>query len=106
MAGTSSSTPSWVRLVLTSVLSALCCGGVVAAICVWWFHPATNRDILENVSESPGYNFADDAGGTGAVPLLSAANPLRTAKPSPSLEKHFSHSAVAVDSVPCSAIGR
>jgi len=106
MAGTSSSTPSWVRLVLTSVLSALCCGGVVAAICVWWFHPATNRDILENVSEAPGYTFADDAGGTGTAPLLRAANPLRTAKPSPSLEKHFSHSAVAVDSVPCSAIGR
>ena len=62
-----------------------------------WGHPA---------AETPGHNLADDAGGTGTVPLLSAQNPLKTAAPSPSIEGHFSHSAVAVDSVPCSAIGR
>ena len=101
-----SSTPSWLRLVLTAVISALCCGGMVAAICVWWFHPAAEINILENAAETPGHNFADDAGGTGTVPLLSAQNPLKTAAPSPSIEGHFSHSAVAVDSVPCSAIGR
>jgi len=103
---TTSSTPSWLRLVLTAVISATCCGGVVAAICVWWFHPGTNSNILDNVSVPDEYNFADDAGGGGTGPLMSAQNPLLTAKPSPSVEGHFSHSAVAVDSVPCSNIGR
>ena len=99
-------TPSWLRLVLTSVISAICCGGVVAAVCVWWFHPNTGADIRENVPDIAGDNFADDAGGGSTGPLLSAQNPLQTAKPSLSLEGHFSHSAVAVDSVACAAIGR
>jgi len=98
--------PGWVRLVVTAVLSALCCGGVVAAICVWWFSPGvTLTNNTPQHHEEPGYVFADDAGGDGA-PLLSALDPLKTAKPSPSKEGHFSHSAVAVDSIPCSSIGR
>jgi len=50
--------------------------------------------------------FSDDAGGEGAVSLLSAKNPLKDAKPSKSLEGHYSHSAVSVDSIPCAKIGR
>eukprot|EP00092_Neocalanus_flemingeri_P032572 GFUD01035427.1.p1 GENE.GFUD01035427.1~~GFUD01035427.1.p1 ORF type:complete len:627 (+),score=232.88 GFUD01035427.1:244-2124(+) len=99
-------TPSWLRLVLTAVISAICCGGIVAAICVWWFHPGTDNNILDNSTEATLDHFADDAGGGGISPLLSAQNPLKAPKPSRSIEGHFSHSAVAVDSVPCAAIGR
>jgi len=101
----SGSSPSWLRLVITAVISAVCCGGVVAAICVWWFHPG--RPVTDTTDHGGVADvvFADDAGGAG-VPLLSAINPLKPAQPSPSKEGHFSHSAVAVDSIPCSAVGR
>ena len=50
--------------------------------------------------------FADDGGGAGSVGNLSLSNPLESAKPSSSLERRFSFSAVAVDSGPCSVVGR
>ena len=96
--------PSWLRVVVTAIISALCCGGLVAAICVWWFHPGSTTDV--QTDSVPSQQFADDAGGASSTPLLSGQNPLHIAKPSVSVEGHFSHSAVAVDSEPCSVIGR
>ena len=85
------------------LISAICCGCVVAAFCVWWFKPASKNVILSVKTVED--NFADDAGGAGTGPI-PANDPLTPPRPSQSVEGHFSHSAVAVDSVPCAAIGR
>ena len=39
MTGTVRSNPSWGRLILTAVVSAICTGAIVAAVCVWAFTP-------------------------------------------------------------------
>ena len=66
----STRSPSWLRLVITAVISAVCCGGVVAAICVWWFHPGIPVTHSTGHGKVADVVFADDAGGAG-VPLLS-----------------------------------
>ena len=64
-------------------------------------------------------DMADDAGHTqlilhfseaslipGGVAMLDTADPLSPPQASPSVQGHFTHAAVSVDSKPCSRIGK
>ena len=98
--------PGWVKIIVTAVISAACCGGIIAAICVAYLTPRGQQVTTESPTLSqlsPG-SWADDAGGGGTV--NTGDNPISLPPPSPSVQGRFSHAAVAVDSEPCAAIGR
>lgn len=118
MTGTGGS-PSWARLILTAVVTAICTGAVVAAVCVWAFtprpaaqRPASTDDELppprggsRALTPPPSSGFASDEGQGSALDSISPL-PLTEAAPSESREGRFLHGAVSVDSKPCANVGR
>ena len=95
MAGTSGS-PSWARLILTAVVTAICTGAVVAAICVWAFTPrpaaqgpASSDDELPPPLVLPqSSGFPSDEGQGSALDSTSSL-PLTEAAPSESRQVHL-----------------
>ena len=90
--------PSWVRLILTAVVTAICTGAIVAAVCVWQFTPrpvaaaqrqAKSDDELppplasSSSSSSAAQMFASDEGQGSALDSTSPL-PLTEAPPSES----------------------
>lgn len=97
------SSPSWVRVILTAVVTAICTGAVVAAVCVWQFTPrpvasaqrqAKSDDELPpplassaSSSSAAGQMFASDEGQGSALDSTSPL-PLTEAPPSESRQGH------------------
>ena len=52
--------PGWVKILVTAIISAACCGGIVAAILITYLTP---RDQLVPDNMDPSDMAADDAGG-------------------------------------------
>jgi len=97
--------PGWVKIIVVAVISAACCGGIVAGICIYALTPQQQEIVpTETSSERESRNVADDAGGITA--LDDSRNPLIPPPPSNSLLGQFSHAAVAVDSKDCAKVGR
>jgi len=106
-------------LILTAVVTAICTGAVVAAVCVWAFtprpaaqRPASTDDELppprggsRALTPPPSSGFASDEGQGSALDSISPL-PLTEAAPSESREGRFLHGAVSVDSKPCANVGR
>ena len=102
--------PTWPRVILTAIVSALCAGALVAGICVWAFTPRPIPPPDQPTELPPpllpsGAHASDEGQGTA---LDGDANelPLTEPQPSVSMEGHFLHAAVSVDSVPCADVGR
>ena len=95
MAGTSGS-PSWARLILTAVVTAICTGAVVAAICVWAFTPrpaaqgpaSSDDELPPPLVLPPSSGFASDEGQGSALDSTSPL-PLTEAAPSESRQVHL-----------------
>jgi len=100
-----STTPDWVRTLSISFISSICAGGLVAGICVLLLtNPQCENGVCPPGFQGPAEDMADDAGGEGAA--SSKADPLTIPPPSPSKLSEYSLAAVAVDSAPCSTIGK
>ena len=94
MTGTGGS-PSWARLILTAVVTAICTGAVVAAVCVWAFTPRPVAGLPDNKLPSPlaqrpslSSGFASDEGQGSALDSDSPL-PLTEAAPSESRQEHL-----------------
>jgi len=101
--------PSWARSVGLSLISALVAGSLVAVVCVVVFTQKINQFEAEDQhDETDELHLADDGGGDGVGGVAGAADklPVVQAKPSKSLLRSYSQAAVAVDSGPCSTVGR
>ena len=101
MTGPVRSNPSWGRLILTAVVSAICTGAIVAAVCVWAFTPRpqipTSKDgelppPLAPPSSS-GAMWASDEG-QGSALDSSSPLPLKEAAPSGSRQGCLHYSGV------------
>lgn len=96
--------PGWTRLLVTAVISAVCSAGIIAGILVLALTQGPEGNNNSGTVPPGGQgDMADDAGG-GAV--IDTADPLSPPPASPSVQGHFTHAAVAVDSTPCPAIGK
>jgi len=112
-AGVRGGSGSWGRLIITAVVSAVCTGAIVAAVCVWAFTPRPAEDqgridLPPPLAQKPGRpesSWASDEG-QGAPLDLKSPLPLTEPQPSESREGRFLHAAVAVDSKPCARVGR
>ena len=88
---TGGGSPSWARLILTAVVTAICTGAVVAAICVWAFTPrpaeqrpaSTDEELPPPLAPPPKSGFASDEGQGSALDSISPL-PLTEAAPSES----------------------
>ena len=96
MTGTGGS-PSWARLILTAVVTAICTGAVVAAVCVWAFTPRPVAQLPDNELPSPlaqtlrpsvSSGFASDEGQGSALDSTSPL-PLTEAAPSEIRQGHL-----------------
>jgi len=97
-------TKPWIKTVAISVLSAICAGGIIAAICVGIFTNKLNNLYQEKPVD--GLEYGSDGGLANISFHPSLALLLTEPSPSSSLLKSFPTAAVAVDSTPCSKIGR